>query len=149
MPHSSVSQIGMLSLSPGATSLPSRPMITPAMRMPMISTCNSPPVGRECACDWTVAERARSKPSVARRHRLRREPVDGRGGQGDEEDAGGYHRVAGPRTGSGRVELETHPDRHGTQRQAEAPDGTQHEHPRTLTRGAPGSPWLDRVVSGG
>src|SRR5215217_596575 len=37
MPQMIVSQMGMLSLSPGATSLPSRPMITPPMRRPMIS----------------------------------------------------------------------------------------------------------------
>src|SRR3954452_14218983 len=37
MPHRIVSQIGMLSLSPGATNLPSRPMMMPAMMTPMIS----------------------------------------------------------------------------------------------------------------
>src|SRR3954453_1052755 len=38
MPHRIVSQIGMLSLSPGATNFPSRPMMMPAMMTPMIST---------------------------------------------------------------------------------------------------------------
>ena len=38
MPHRIVSQIGMLSLSPGATSLPSRPMIAPTMMRTMMST---------------------------------------------------------------------------------------------------------------
>src|ERR671920_884878 len=39
MPHRIVSQIGMLSLSPGATNLPSSPMMIPAMMTPMISMC--------------------------------------------------------------------------------------------------------------
>src|SRR3954452_16003391 len=38
MPHSRVSHSGMLSRSPGATNLPSSPMMRPAMRTPMIST---------------------------------------------------------------------------------------------------------------
>src|SRR3954452_5629102 len=42
MPHSRVSQSGMLSRSPGATNLPSRPMMRPAMRTPMISTMDLP-----------------------------------------------------------------------------------------------------------
>src|SRR3954454_10034561 len=37
MPHRTVRQIGMLSLSPGATNLPSRPMMMAAMMTPMIS----------------------------------------------------------------------------------------------------------------
>ena len=37
MPHRMVSQIGMLSRVLGATNLPSRPMMIPAMITPMIS----------------------------------------------------------------------------------------------------------------
>src|SRR5688500_9372175 len=37
IPHTIVSQIGMLSLSPGATNFPSRPMMMPAMMTPRIS----------------------------------------------------------------------------------------------------------------
>ena len=39
MPHRIVSQSGMLSLSPGATNFPNRPMMMPAMITPMISIC--------------------------------------------------------------------------------------------------------------
>src|SRR5829696_4765193 len=37
MPHRTVSQSGMLSRSPGATNLPSSPMMTPAISTPMMS----------------------------------------------------------------------------------------------------------------
>src|SRR5215212_4101757 len=48
IPHRIVSQIGMLSLSPGATNLPSRPMMMPAMMTPMISIVHlSVVAGRE------------------------------------------------------------------------------------------------------
>src|SRR5215207_7951706 len=41
MPHSSVSQRGVLSRAPGATNFPSRPMMSPATINPMISIANS------------------------------------------------------------------------------------------------------------
>src|SRR5215203_5672390 len=43
IPHTIVSQIGMLSLSPGATNFPSRPMMMPATMTPMISMLGSLP----------------------------------------------------------------------------------------------------------
>ena len=46
MPHRMVSQIGMLSLSPGATNLPSSPMMMPAMMTPMISSASPSQSGR-------------------------------------------------------------------------------------------------------
>src|SRR5687767_898517 len=41
MPHSTVSQRGVLSRAPGAANFPSRPMMSPAMINPMISIANS------------------------------------------------------------------------------------------------------------
>src|SRR5215216_2900499 len=45
IPQTMVSQIGMLSRSPGAKNLPSAPMIMPAMITPMRSTATPSPVG--------------------------------------------------------------------------------------------------------
>src|SRR5512144_2353177 len=42
IPQSTVSHRGMLSRSPGATNLPSRPMMMPAMMMPMMSMTGDP-----------------------------------------------------------------------------------------------------------
>src|SRR5512145_2552280 len=67
IPHRTVSQIGMLSLSPGATNFPSRPMMMPAMMTPITSIVGSLPleprrVGRDYQPGVPAALHSQSAP---------------------------------------------------------------------------------------
>src|SRR5215212_300589 len=90
---------------------------------------------------------ARTNHSVSWRGSFRREPVDRRRGEGDEEDARDYHRVTDPAACPGGVELDAHAGDHRTEREAQPPGDTQREHPRDASGNPVGWPWLVRVVS--
>jgi hypothetical protein len=77
IPHRMVSQIGVLSLLPGATNLPSNPMMIPATITPMISTVHLPSEAKRCSClvihyarctrrRMTQTTRSRRKPGCTR-----------------------------------------------------------------------------------
>src|SRR3954454_7385213 len=99
----------MLSLSPGATNLPSSPMMTPAMRMPTMSTSFSlPSRAHERPRGRRLPRRGRAN-LVGGGRRLE-EALDHGGGQRHEQESGDHHGDADGPASPGGVQLD--PDAH-------------------------------------